>query len=135
MILFHFLTIFIPLCQSRHQDRGRYCLVESGNPNCEYPGNIDPLDPVLVFPIREAPLEIMFGDDETIKIIKQLIHQSLDKGLTTAIAAITKRQDAMEKRTDEQLDSCRNLLVPLTTSMQERLCAINERPPHTPSLP
>ena len=119
LICIIFLTFLIPLYQE-NQDQ----------PDLPIP--VQPVDIVLLHPYlvnipgQVKPPEVMFGDDETIEIIKQLIHKSLDKGLNKAVASITERQDAIERRTEEQLESCRNLLLPLRHAIQERLSVSSE---------
>ena len=52
--------------------------------------------------------------------LKEIVLKSVTNSLQRAVATLTERQNAIEKKTDEQLESFNSLLVPLRHAIQER---------------
>ena len=62
----------------------------------------------------------MLGENLDFEVVGELILQAVNKGLKKAVTSITERQDAIEKKTENQLETFKSLLVPLRQAIQEK---------------
>ena len=71
--------------------------------------------------------------------LQDTVLKAVTNSLKRAVAKITERQDAIEKKTDEQLESFNSLLVPLRHAIQERFgsssISSDVSSAHSPSSP